>query len=1659
MNWMGSIKGLAGTPSAHYLHQITATAPTTTTTTTTTTVGIIKTSPSSVTFLLMDHALRLAGTAVPLAYPFASALLLVYLSKKSIHLDQYESIRPTDNLNDLDDTVNNHDKDNNSTQSSIRASAVALGINLARLGLTALQLGLAVFSFAHFYTGQTDGNKEQPSLLVISGPILSWSYALALALVFLFRPTTAYRFWIRLQLDLFYVLELVLMSIELYYSGSLSRPISEWMLQHKLQDAAWLTTALLVWVSLLTRPYQPSNLIKKQRGEIPSAVSSESAASVYSILTFAWVNSLVYLGYMKVMQESDLPNLEVQDLSLTTSNQFSLTKKKSLVRSLLATLKTDMLIQFLWNVPHSVFIIAAPLCSKNIISYIECKHCGPPTFSTYLWVIALLATTLASSVCLNASDHRSRRLALKSASVLNSEIFKKSLRRKDIAPSVEFKEDAEGNRKKDSSANISNLVAVDVKTIEGTFLSLDEIYGLPMKVVLSSIGLYHLLGPAAFVGIGFMIVTMPLPALLASIFMRLFNSIMESKDDRMDVLTEMLSGMRTVKYFGWESKFVEKITDAREKELKNNKKMYTQMSFAGVAWTIMPLINMVVLLVAYTVFYGHTITASALFTTLSLFEILSSSLSSIPWTFISITESVVALRRVSTFLDEEEFERDTTVTKIDVKTRFTSSAPAAYSASQPIIGFVRATYSWPSKKIKTIEPTQKAGWFQNLKSKSSKAPTPAEQDNESPPADALASESETDIERFQLANVSADFPVGELSLIVGPTGSGKSALLLALLGELERVEGHMYLPRLDYNKNYSDDRGSGIAYVAQTAWLQNGTVRDNILFGKAFNQERYSAVLEGCALTTDLDVLGFGDLTEIGEQGITLSGGQKQRVSLARAIYSDASVLLLDDCLSAVDIHTGRHIFQTLNGPLMDGRTILMATHQVQLTLSAARYIVVLDKGKVVGAGTPKECIHHGWIDHVTLVATVSDQSSEGDTLDGDKGAKTDLKDDGKAASPAKPKDEETKAEGSVPLKVYKYYFSASGGWIAWMLLVGIYVFQQGATVAEKSWLAIWANRMAETTGSLVLEAAQAVTPELAASVKEAFTSRDGSAYGAITMAVFGKGTPESVSVGFYIGVYLLYKISRARSRFFDTTPVGRIINRFSADMATIDNMIINTLLYLVFSVISIIFTVLVISVNMPLFMIPASFIIGVYIVLGVLYVPVSRDLKRLNSVSRSPILNHFNETVNGLTTIRAYGFERRFQAKNLSNLDDNNRAFYWLSSVGRWLGWRLDLTSALVSFCTGLLILQRWDQIESGWAALCLSYSTMFNSCVAWMIRSYALNEMNMNSLERVIEYMNVEEEAPAIIEDSRPPASWPHAGQILIEHLTVKYSSDTPDILKNVSLSIKGGEKVGVVGRTGSGKSTLAISLLRILEPTWGTIRIDDIDISKIGLHDLRSILTIIPQDPILFMGTLRFNLDPFGEHEDIELWEALRRSHIIPATTTRGSSGSTPTPDSSSANTSQAPSTHDHEATTSPSDEAETTIDPTQITLDTDIQKGGSNFSQGQRQLIALARALVRQSKIIIMDEATASVDFETDLKIQTTIREEMADATIITIAHRIRTIADFDRVLVMQAGEVAEFDKPYTLMRQEGSLFRELCEQSTELDALLTISEAKERRVSA
>ncbi|KAG0301825.1 hypothetical protein BGZ98_008023 [Dissophora globulifera] len=1607
----------------------------------------------------MGASIELVEATLPLAYSIAAALFVFYLTKRPVHLDQYEQLRDT-----LDDPTQGDDLPSDSSsaaaafdlaQAQYQAQrASGMGINLARLGLTLFQLALSVFIVIAFHLRSDLSNENdadiQYSLLRDSANVAAWSYALFLAAGQLTRPSIAYVFWVRPQMDVLYVLQLVLSSIKLYNLDILTLPFSEWSLRLKMEDAAWLATALLCLVSFVTKPFQPfaPAKIPKKEGEVLRKPWSEYSSSLYSQTAFSWVGTLVFLRFKQPLQDSDLPDLDRADLS-----EYSVAKFRK----------------------------------NKIISYMECKDCDPPTFDNYKWVFLLLIVSILESLTEQQALHRGRRLFLRLASVCNTAVFEKALRRKDVTSSVsdekdDSKKDGEGEEKKDKTLNISNLVGVDIKEMENTISYLHDLYGLPLQLILSTTLLYNLLGKAAFVGIAFMIVTLPIPGVLFAAIQKLFKSIMSTKDDRMDYITEMLTAIRIVKFFGWESKFVEKITACREEELRKTRKTYVQLSFSSIAWNVVPLLNVVVVFLAYTKLYGNEITASVLFTTLAVFNILAMAMNNIQWQVMGAMRSSVGLKRISRFLDDDEIVQDTTITKIDGKA-------AVHTASHPIIGFVNASFSWPNKEHdKTnVKADKKPTLFQRVKAKFSKTPAPVVE----PDPEAAVQE------RFKLRNISADFPVGQLSLIVGPTGSGKSAMLLALLGELERLDGHMYLPRLDYGE--SRLRGSGIAYVAQTAWLQNSTIRSNILFGKAFNQARYDAVVEACALVTDFDILESGDATEIGEQGITLSGGQKQRVALARAIYSDATVLLLDDCLSAVDSHTGKHLFQTLTGPLLEDRTVLMATHQVQLTLNSASYVVVLEKGEIVGAGSPDVVMDNGWVDRVAASAPVPDDESEISTLNGEERNKKAKKAD-KTKPAVKLIEDEKRAQGSVKWKVYMTYLSASGGLPFWTVIVLMFIGEQFLEVGKNGWLAMWANSMAEATGSLAIRGFKAAVPEpIALPMYAALSPVNGQQYGAFTMTLFGQGTPETLSVEFYLGAYiligiifafsnilvwyyamvvgsvsgsrvlhakLLHKVARAKVRFYDTTPIGRIINRFSSDMATVDDSLQQGLGMFLSIGVFISGIVLVISINMPMFLVAAVFIVTVNVAIGWLYVPISRDLKRLNSNSKSPILNHFNETLSGVATIRAYGFQDRFLSTNFVNVDNNNRTFFLLWSTNRWLQWRINLTGSLVAFSTGMLLLRNWGRIEPGWAAMTLSYAMMFTVQMMFLIRIYADNEMNMNAVERISEYIDLEEEPPAIIEGSRPPASWPHSGEIEVDHLTVKYGPNTPEVLKDLTFKIKAGEKVGVVGRTGSGKSTLAISLFRFMEPSHGTIRIDGIDIGKIGLHDLRSNLTIIPQDPVLFKGTLRSNLDPFGEREDRELWEALRRSHLIPADSAALATATSSvkidlleTPSSAAASASpSAPGSSAPSVKGSQSEETNV-VDPSKITLDTTVKENGSNFSQGQRQLIALARALVRQPKVIVMDEATASVDFDTDLKIQTTIREEMADATIITIAHRIRTIADFDRVLVMNAGEVVEFDKPYKLMTKEDGVFRSMCERSTDFETLLAIAEAKEKKDAA
>jgi ABC-type multidrug transport system fused ATPase/permease subunit len=516
----------------------------------------------------------------------------------------------------------------------------------------------------------------------------------------------------------------------------------------------------------------------------------------------------------------------------------------------------------------------------------------------------------------------------------------------------------------------------------------------------------------------------------------------------------------------------------------------------------------------------------------------------------------------------------------------------------------------------------------------------------------------------------------------------------------------------------------------------------------------------------------------------------------------------------------------------------------------------------------------------------------------------------------------------------------------------------------------------------------------------------------------------------------LLEKIIHAPLRFYDTTPVGRILNRFGKDVSTIDLAIARSASFLVDCTTGIAASTIVITAITPQFLIVAIGVSCIYFLIGVYYLRISRELKRLNSVSRSPIYSHFTESLVGVTTIRAYGVEEQFMKTVYEKIDAFIAPFYFLWMSNRWLYARIEFTGAFVSFFTGIFLIINIKHIDAGMAGISLFYARSFLENIYWFIRQYTQVEMNLNSVERVIEYIEVEQEPPAIIEGSRPPAAWPTTASIEVKDLVIRYAPELDPVLHGVSFTTKPYEKIGIVGRTGSGKSTMALSFFRFLEASSGSISIDGIDISKIGLQDLRTQMTIIPQDAILFSGTIRSNLDPFKEHSDEEIWESLQRAHLVKATDRlKASSSGSSTPNASE----------------SVALEEEQHSSPIK-SLTQQVSDGGNNFSQGQRQLLCLARALLKNSRLIIMDEATASVDFDTDAKIQTTIREEFVNSTLLCIAHRLRTVIDYDRILVLDQGRVVEFDTPYNLISNDNgvNVFKSMCEKSGEFEVLLNMA---------
>uniref|UniRef100_A0A8C7JPI3 Cystic fibrosis transmembrane conductance regulator n=1 Tax=Oncorhynchus kisutch TaxID=8019 RepID=A0A8C7JPI3_ONCKI len=831
-----------------------------------------------------------------------------------------------------------------------------------------------------------------------------------------------------------------------------------------------------------------------------------------------------------------------------------------------------------------------------------------------------------------------------------------------------------------------------------------------------------------------------------------------------------------------------------------------------------------------------------------------------------------------------------------------------------------------------------------------------------------------------------------------PVTHSKSSLLSAILGELPHDKGVLKV------------KGQ-LTYASQQPWVFPGTIRSNILFGKALHPQKYEKVLRACALKRDMELLPDGDLTVIGDRGATLSGGQKARVNLARAVYQDADIYLLDDPLSAVDAEVGRHLFEQCICGILKNKPRILVTHQLQY-LQAANQILVLKEGHMVARGTYSELQRSG-VDFTSLLK----REEEGPQAPG---VETESRSPCSRTLSQNSEVSHTSSirsvkDGTEQLPVGPAHFRSTA-LVVWKKLnlmttslndIGLLTCfcVQAAYILQDWWLAYWAGEQEKlnVNGTVTIQNGVNVTEQLNLDFYLGI-------YAGLTGATLIFGFARSL-VMFNVLVKaaqslhnrMFNSILRTPVRFFDVNPIGRVLNRFSKDIGQLDAALPWTFVDFIQIFLQIIGVVAVAASVIPWILIPLVPLVIVFLFLRRYFLQTSRDVKRLESTTRSPVFSHLSSSLQGLWTIRAFRAEERFQNTFDAYQDLHSESWFLFLVTSRWFAVRLDGMCAVFVTITAF-------EVEAGSVGLALSYAVTLMGMFQWGVRQSAEVENMMTSVERVVEYTELESEAPWETQ-KRPPPEWPSQGLITFDRVSFSYSSDGPVVLKDMKAMFRPKEKVGIVGRTGAGKSSLVSALFRLAEPE-GRIYIDGVLTSEIGLHDLRQKMSIIPQDPVLFTGTMRKNLDPFSQHTDEDLWNALQEVQL------------------------------------------KSVVEELPNKMETVLAESGSNFSVGQRQLVCLARAILRKNRILIIDEATANVDPRTDELIQKTIRDKFRECTVLTIAHRLNTIIDSDRILVLDAGQIHEYDEPYTLLQNHDGIFFKMVQQTGRQEAVSLLQSAKQ-----
>ncbi|KAI0351013.1 multidrug resistance-associated ABC transporter [Trametes cingulata] len=1319
----------------------------------------------------------------------------------------------------------------------------------------------------------------------------------------------------------------------------------------------WVKLAILTVAAVVIPVFIPRSTSKDSE----EPLTKEQEAGWYSRRMFTWLNETVAKAHrVDHIPLEELPALapndrtkHLVDTNLKYLDPLETKSDRHIFWGFLKIYRRQYAVAALLTTLASILGMSWPVAMQGLLAWLEEGH-AHPTLRPWAWPLILFLGPAAKTVCEEWYYWIMNRINVRTEALVTELLFTHALRirvksetsssssARDESPSAAAGTSdaapattAEAPKNDVLVGKLNNLITSDLDNItDGNKQLLLAIIQVPLKIAVAIAFMYSILGWSALVGLATLLALFPLPGYLSAWIQTFQKGRMHKTDARVQTINEVLNVVRMIKLFGWEQRVAAQIDERREAELAYIR-LTRWLEVVNNLFNI-PLVTMAATFASYTVLMKGELTASKLFSSNAAFMLIQQEMHMIFFFIPMVTQGRVSLDRINSFLHETELLDEFAATKDD---RAPSRAFVHSTHDEDVLGIKQTSFTWTND---------------------AEVQTPG------------STSSGTQRRKFVL-NIDGEllFKRGKINLIVGPTGSGKTSLLMALLGE-------MHAKPSGPDSFVSLPRSGGVAYAAQESWVLSDTIRNNILFGAPYDEARYAKVIKQCALERDLSLFEAGDKTEVGEKGITLSGGQKARITLARAVYSSAEILLLDDVLAALDVHTGKWIVdQCFRDGLVRGRTVLLVSHNVALVRPIAELVVALGAdGRIVSQGSIDKTLQEDRELLVELETEEQQLKRAEEQVD-----KLEVPED----DPQKGKlvVAEEIAEGQVGWKALRLYImnTAKIPALYWpgmaLALVLTHTIMNGQTYV----FSLWANE-------------------------------------------YEKHAPSEVSVAFYLGLYglavvgailtyamvwLFYVTGSNRAsrlihnklvtsvlgttlRWLDMTPTSRVIARCTVDMQSIDITIPRQVFYMVESTIFMLLRAAATAIMAPLF-IPAAAVIGVLgATLGWIYLKAQICVKREMSNARAPVLGHFSSAIAGIVSIRAYGAQHHFKTESYTRIDKYSRAAFIYSGLSRWITVREDLMgTALTAALAGYLVYAA--RLSAANAGFAMSMAIGFSANILYWVRlinnlMISANRQVVN-LERVQQYLTIEQE-PKATSTGVPPAYWPASGELRVEKLSARYSPGSGSALSGVPAA-----------------SSLTLALLRCII-TEGKVYYDGIATDSINLDALRANITIIPQTPELLSGTLRKNLDPFEQHDDSTLNDALRSAGLF--------------------------SLQEHEGNA-------------RLTLDSEITGGGSNLSVGQRQILALARAMVRRSKLLILDEATSAIDYETDTIIQNTLRTELGrDVTVLTVAHRLQSIMEADKIMVLDAGRIVEYDAPRHLLKKENGYFRSLVDGSNDRDAL-------------